>query len=103
MLEVKKQLSVYSKWQIMKNSQIHKKVFDFLSKLPPKQKAQISIKILELFNNPKPIDSIQMKGEKNYFRVDIGEYRIVYTFINDELYIELVGKRNDGDVYKKMN
>lgn len=85
----------------MKNNQIHKKVFDFLATLPPKQKAQVAIKILELFNNPRPADSIQLKGhEKGYFRADIGEYRIVYTFINDKIQIDLVGKRNDGEVYR---
>ena len=87
----------------MMSKQIHKTVFDFLATLPPKQKAQIAVKILELFNNPRPNDSIQIKGEvKGCFRVDIGEYRIVYTFLNNELQIDMVGKRNDDEIYKKI-
>ena len=88
---------------MMKSSQIHHKVFDFLATLPSKQKAQIAIKMLELFNNPRPHDSIQVKGSvKGCFRVDIGEYRIVYTFVDNELQIDMLGKRNDDEIYKKF-
>ncbi|MDO9509226.1 MAG: hypothetical protein Q7I97_07830 [Thermovirgaceae bacterium] len=41
-----------------------------------------------------------MKGSP-FFRVDSGEYRIVYRFDDEVLYVSVIGKRNDGDVYKK--
>lgn len=39
-----------------------------------------------------------------YYRVDSGEYRIVYRFNANEDLVEviLVGKRNDDDVYKRL-
>jgi mRNA-degrading endonuclease RelE of RelBE toxin-antitoxin system len=52
--------------------QIEKKVFDFLDTLPAKQKSQIAIKILQLFNDPRPNDSIKLKGGKDDYRTDIG-------------------------------
>lgn len=82
---------------------INKAVFDFLDLLPAKQAHQISQKILKLFNDPLPIDSIPLKGYKHYRRVDIGEYRICYTYINDELSVDLVGKRNGDEIYKKLS
>ena len=82
---------------------IHKTVFDFLDTLPPKQAQQISQRILKLFNDPLPADSIVLKGYKNYRRVDIGEYRICYTYIDGELSVDLVGKRNGDEVYKKLS
>jgi mRNA interferase RelE/StbE len=87
----------------MSSKPISKDIFDFLDTLPAKQAQQISKKILKLFNEPLPTDSIPLTGYKTYRRVDIGEYRICYTYINNELSVDLVGKRNDNDIYKKLS
>ena len=81
--------------------QVEKQIFKFLDTIPPKQKAQIAIKILELFRDPRPHDSIQLKGSVVDFRVDIGEYRVIYSFTaKDGVTILKVDKRNDGQVYR---
>ncbi len=82
-----------------------KTVLDFLKGLQPKVSAQIAKKVLALNINPLPNDSKQLKGYSNLYRVDSGEYRIVYRFQPKEDLVEiiLVGKRNDDDVYKKLN
>ena len=71
-------------------------VLDFLQGLQPKIAAQIAKKVLALNVNPLPNDSKELKGYSNYYRVDSGEYRIVYRFKADEDLVEviLVGKRN---------
>jgi mRNA interferase RelE/StbE len=38
----------------------------------------------------------------HYWRVDIGEYRIIYEVEGNTLCIILIGKRNDDEVYKKL-
>lgn len=77
-------------------------VLDFLNGLQPKIAAQIAKKVLALNINPLPADSKALTGYEKYYRVDSGEYRIVYRFFPDEDLFEvvLVGKRNDDDVYK---
>ncbi len=79
-------------------------VLDFLKGLQPKIAAQIAKKTLSLNVNPLPTDSKQLKGYPNFYRVDSGEYRIVYRYNPDEDLVEiiLVGKRNDDEVYKKL-
>lgn len=79
-------------------------VLDFLQGLQPKIAAQIAKKVLYLNVNPLPTDSKELKGYSGYYRVDSGEYRIVYRFNADEDLVEviLVGKRNDDEVYKKL-
>lgn len=79
-------------------------VLDFLKGLQPKISAQIAKKVLALNVDPLPADSKQLKGYPGYYRVDSGEYRIVYRFhVNKDLVeVILVGKRNDDDVYKKL-
>jgi len=79
-------------------------VLDFLQGLQPKIAAQIAKKVLALNVNPLPADSKELTGYPGYYRVDSGEYRIVYRFKANEDLVEviLVGKRNDDEVYKKM-
>lgn len=79
-------------------------VLDFIQGLQPKISAQIAKKVLSLNVNPLPADSQELKGYPSYYRVDSGEYRIIYLFHADEdlVKIILVGKRNDDEVYKKL-
>jgi len=81
---------------------ITKSAGKFIKKLPPKQYRQVVGTILGLRENPTPHDSAQLKGSPEYQRVDIGEYRIVYRFDKDTVYIAVVGKRNDDEVYKRF-
>jgi len=83
--------------------QISKKSQKFLKELPAKQQNQIALKIRDLRQNGHGADSIHLKGSA-WYRVDIGEYRIIYDIEDEELLIiPLVGKRNDGEVYKKLS
>ncbi|MEQ9672307.1 type II toxin-antitoxin system RelE family toxin [Coleofasciculus sp. G2-EDA-02] len=79
-------------------------VLDFLKGLQPKIAAQIAKKVLALNVDPLPTDSKQLSGYPDYYRVDSGEYRIVYPFNPNQDLVEviLVGKRNDDDVYKRL-
>lgn len=86
----------------MHRLEITKNAFDFIKQLPPKQFKQIQLAIYQLMSNPKASDSMQLKGYPNFFRKDIGEYHIIYQFDSTNVYIELVGKRNDDEIYKQM-
>jgi mRNA interferase RelE/StbE len=81
---------------------ITKSAGKFIKKLPPKQYRQVVSTILAQRENPTPTDSKQLIGYPDYHRVDIGEYRIVYRFDKDAVYIAIVGKRNDDDVYRRF-
>jgi len=80
-------------------------VLDFLKNLQPKIVSQIARKILGLGVTPFPPDASALTGYPDLFRVDSGEYRIIYEFDKetDTVTILLVGKRNDDEVYKKLN
>lgn len=75
----------------------------FLRNLPPKQSRQIALRIHALCHDPAPHDSKMLKGAlADYRRVDVGEYRIICAVEGDVLSVILLGKRNDGDVYRRM-
>jgi mRNA interferase RelE/StbE len=69
-------------------------VLDFLKGLQPKIAAQIAKKVLALNVEPLPANSKELTGYFSYYRVDSGEYRIVYCFNASKNLVEiiLVGK-----------
>ncbi len=82
---------------------VSKHVQRFLQNLrQPKQYKQIASKIFALLKDSTPPDARHLSGYPGYFRVDSGEYRIVYRPDSTVIKIVLVGKRNDDEVYKEM-
>ena len=74
----------------------------FIEKLPPKQSKQIIMSIFKLSNNPFPNDYKHLSGHPNCYRIDCGEYRICYKVFEKDVFIIVIGIRNDDDVYKKI-
>lgn len=75
----------------------------FIEKLAAKQAKQIVIEIKELGFTPYPNDSKKLKGiQTEYYRVDVGEFRIIYEIKEENILILLVGKRNDNEVYNQF-
>ncbi|WP_442949434.1 type II toxin-antitoxin system RelE family toxin [Nostoc sp.] len=66
---------------------------------------QVVSKILSLQGNSQPQDCKALKGYEGGYRVGQGEYRILYTIDEESKLIDVfrVGKRNDGEVYKRMS
>jgi mRNA interferase RelE/StbE len=87
----------------MKKLKVTKSANKFWETLDAKQYKQVGVTIVSLLTESKPHDSQQMKGAKNgERRVDIGEYRIIYSENADEGVIEIlvIGKRNGDEVYQ---
>ena len=59
-------------------------------------------KIERLAENPKPTNSIKIKGKLNLWRIRSGNYRIIYSLIEDELIIEIIRIRHRKDVYRNL-
>ena len=86
----------------MHNLDFSKQALGFIESLQLKQKKQIANKIQSLLENPRPQDCKKLKGGDEYFRVDVGEYRIIYSIEKTTILIFVIGKRNDDDVYRKF-
>lgn len=96
----------------------------FLAKVKPKEYGQLWERIQDLQNNPRPNDSEHVTGYPGFFRIDVGEFRVIYSFeatkpalsrervpakmvaSNPEptypVKVTVVGKRNDNAAYKKL-
>lgn len=64
-----------------------------------------AIRELLVGDHPEKVDVKRIKGKRsNYYRIRLGDNRVVYTIINEKIVVIttlLAGPR--GDVYKKMN
>jgi mRNA interferase RelE/StbE len=74
----------------------------FLATTLPKHQRQIVAKVQSLRNDPVPPDSIVVKGTGRFRRASVGEYRVVYRVEDDVLFVALIGKRNDDEVYRRF-
>lgn len=81
---------------------IESKVEKFIISLPPKHQSQLKAKILSLMTQPVPQDAKKLRGYEQYWRVDSGEYRIIYRYeVKDHtVVVVLAGRRNDNHVYR---
>jgi mRNA interferase RelE/StbE len=85
----------------MLNLEISKDAEKEISRLPKKHARQIVRRIDALREEPEASDTKLLKGYP-FRRADIGEYRIVYAVVGETLFVEVVGKRNDSDVYRRL-
>lgn len=56
-----------------------------------------------LGNNPHPPTAKALSGHAGYFRVRVGDYRIVYTVENERLLVLVLSLGHRGDIYRNLS
>ena len=79
---------------------IEKPAEKFIMKLSRPEKERVLKAIYEL---PNGTDIKQLKGKrsKGYYRLRIGDYRVIYTINNGKLLIHIIDVGNRGQIYNK--
>lgn len=85
----------------MRKLVVHKTVLKDLPELPAKQYRQVVSAVFDLLADASPHSSKPLQGSP-YRRIAVGEYRAVYRFDDESVYIASVGKRNDDEVYRQL-
>lgn len=85
----------------MRRLYITKDAYGVLRELQVKPYRQVGQKVLALMVNPEPNDAFKLVGYE-YWRADIGEYRIIYRFDVETVFVILIARRNDDEVYKRL-
>ena len=87
---------------------VDKSLLKELQKFPAKQYKQVVTKLLSLAVDPTPQDCKALKGVSGGYRVDQGEYRILYYLLKPEaeqpgqVQIFRVGKQNNNKIYRNL-
>ena len=61
---------------------------------------RIKSAIQALSSNPRPNGCTKLKGSKDYYRIRVGSYRIVYSIEDENLLILVVRVGHRRDVYR---
>lgn len=77
---------------------IKKKAKKFIDKLPQNERLRI-VKAIELLPNGE--DLKKLKGHNDFFRLRVGDYRIIYTVNHGELVVIVIDVGNRGEIYNK--
>lgn len=77
---------------------IEKDAQKFLKKLPRPDETRVLKAIAKL---PDEGDRNQMKGHPGFFRLRVGDYRIIYTVDNGQLIVRVVDAGNRGQIYNR--
>lgn len=63
---------------------------------------RILAKIETLAENPRPVGVIKLHGQKNLWRMRVGDYRVVYSIDDFSKMIDVSVIRHRRDVYRDM-
>lgn len=75
---------------------------DFKS-IPAQDIKRIKSAIKDLGNNPRPDGCTKLKGDKrDYYRIRVGNYRVVYYIEDDILLVLVVRVSHRQDVYQNL-
>lgn len=77
---------------------IEKDAQKFLKKLPRPDETRVLKAIAKL---PDEGDRKQLKGHPEFFRLRVGNYRIIYTVDNGQLIVRVVDAGNRGQIYNR--
>jgi mRNA interferase RelE/StbE len=71
------------------------------AKLPAQTRLRITDALDGLKENPRPRGCVKLKGEGDFWRVRVGDYRVVYTIEDDKLVVLVVRVAHRKDVYNE--
>jgi mRNA interferase RelE/StbE len=71
-----------------------------LAKIPKEFGQKIVVEITALALNPKPHGCKKLVGAEHTYRIRTGNYRVIYTLVEQQLIIEVIKIGHRKDVYK---
>lgn len=69
------------------------------SRLDAKLARRILPKIKALAQEPRPAGAKKLSGEKNTWRIRVGDYRVVYDILDHKVVVEVLRVRHRREVY----
>ena len=72
-----------------------------LNQLPQDLKQRIVAALMRLQEDPRPVNSLQMKGSQGY-RLRVGDYRVLYDIDNKEEIVTLRRVGHRREIYRDL-
>lgn len=71
-----------------------------LSALPAAVAQRVDAAILRLSSDPRPHGVKKLKGERQLWRMRVGDYRIVYSIDDEQLVVDVIGVPHRSKAYR---
>ena len=71
-----------------------------LARLPRSIAEKVVERIKWLADNPRPDGCKKLRGEDSVYRIRVGDYRVVYSIVDQCLIVEVIRIRHRREVYK---
>jgi mRNA interferase RelE/StbE len=71
-----------------------------LRRIAVKEIPRIIEAVESLSRNPYPVGCVKLSGSESAFRIRVGDYRIIYEIIENQLMIEVIKVGHRRDVYQ---
>ncbi len=72
----------------------------YLKALPTRERQRMADQIDALGNNPRPQNCKKLKGREDFYRIRVGDYRVVYRIEDDVLLILIVRIGDRKEIYE---
>jgi mRNA interferase RelE/StbE len=73
-----------------------------LDRLPAELAERVLQKIGALSATPRPVGVTKLKGQKNLWRLRVGDYRVVYAIDDEQKIVDVSIVRHRRDVYRDL-
>ncbi len=80
----------------------HSKAVKEFDRLEDNVRRRIASRIEALAENPRPVDSVKLSGYKDYYRIRVGDYRIVYSIQDNKLIVLIIRIGARRDIYRNL-
>ncbi|MBK7216614.1 MAG: type II toxin-antitoxin system RelE/ParE family toxin [Candidatus Promineofilum sp.] len=71
-----------------------------LASLDKRTVSRILSKIESLSKQPYPLGNRKLEGTDDLWRIRVGDYRVVYRILHEQLVVEIVSVRHRRDAYR---
>ena len=71
-----------------------------MRRLDPEILRRVDAAIRDLANDPRPHGYAKMHGDRNLFRIRVGDWRVIYAIRDQQLIVLVMRIGHRGDVYR---
>ncbi len=73
-----------------------------IAALPKRQQHRIATAITALADKPRPRGVRKLLGTEDYYRIRVGDYRIIYQAVDKVLIVYVIRVAHRKDVYRRL-
>ena len=73
-----------------------------LARLGKKDRTRIVLAIAELADEPRPSTAKRLSGEESFFRISVGDYRIIYEVNGESIIVRVLRIGHRREIYREL-